>query len=356
MRPIGCPVICVLLAIFAGLAVPAAGQAQFRRIAVAPTIARPVIGPRFFPIHHFGYDPGGYLRGASSVIDAQGRFIVNQQEAYLLREQVRAARLDNRNRVFEQYRYERANTPTLEEQREFRRQQEFWRSWNDPPLTEIWSGTALNNLLRGLQMARSEHGYRGATVPLDSELVRRINVTSGTTAASLGVFRQGQELHWPRPLLGEIFDPERMEIDKLVPLVVKLVASGTVEAGVFGSLNQAIAGLRSRLRDNVQALSSADYIEALRFANQLRDSAGALRDPAAVAVFSAWTLTAETVGELVDQLTQKGLRFAPATIGDEAFYTSLHRSLASYASGLPRENLIDLRTTFYSIHTPAAGK
>jgi hypothetical protein len=357
MRPTRCRVVCVAaLAVLAMLAVPAAGQAQFRRIRVAPTIVRPVIGQTFFPIAHLGYGPGSYLQGAASVIDAQGRLMLNQQQAYLLREQVRAARLENRNRVFEQYRYERANTPSLEEKREFQRQQEFWRSWNDPPLTEVWSGRALNNLLQGLQMARSEHGYRGTTVPLDADLVRRINVTSGTTTASLGVFRRGDEFRWPDPLLGETFDKERMEIDQLIPQVVKQLASGMVDAGAIGSLNQAITGLRSRLRDNVQVLSSTDYIQALRFVNQLRDSASTLREPAAAGPFSGWTLTAQTVGELVDQLTQKGLRFAPATIGDEAFYTSLHRSIVAYASGLPRESLMDLRARFYSIDTSSAGK
>src|SRR5262249_31107153 len=156
------------------------------------------------------------------------------------------------------------NTPSLEEQREFRRQQEFWRSWNDPPLTEIWSGRALNDLLRGLQLARSEHGYRGATVPLDAELVRRINVTSGTTPAGIEVFRRGEELRWPSPLRGESFDKNRTEIDKLVPNVVQQVASATGDAGGFDSLDQAIAGLRSLLRDNIRNMSSTDYIEALR--------------------------------------------------------------------------------------------
>jgi hypothetical protein len=205
-------------------------------------------------------------------------------------------------------------------------------------------------------MARSEHGYRGPTVPLDAELVRRINLTSGTTAGSIEIFRRGEELRWPLPLRRETFDKNRLEIDTLAPKVVQQVASGMVDAGTFDSLSRAIAELRSRLRDNVRVMSSTDYIQALRFVNQLRDSARALRDPAAANFFSKWTITAQTVGELVDQLTQNGLRFAPVTIGDEAFYTSLHRSLATYASGLPRESLVDLRARFYSINTSAPRK
>jgi hypothetical protein len=357
MRFTGCSVIPVLwMAPLAVLTAPPDCQAQFRRVAVTPTVVRPVIGPTFFPVTYFDNGAGNYLRGAASVIDAQGRFMTSTQQAYLLREQVRAARLDNRRRVLEQYQYERANTPTLEEQRELRRQQEFWRSWNDPPMTEIWSGRALNNLLQGVQVARSEHGYRGPAVPLDAELVRRINLTSGTTAGSIEIFRRSEELRWPVPLRGEAFDNDRVQIDKLAPKVVQQVASGMVDAGAFDDLSQAIANLRSRLRENVQVMSSTNYIQALRFVNQLRDSPSALRDPAAVHFFTSWVITAQTVGELVDQITQKGLRFAPATIGDEAFYTSLHRSIVSYASGLPRESLRELRAQFYSTTTPPPGK
>jgi hypothetical protein len=349
MRRTGFPVPVALLAVLAALAVPASGLAQFRRVVVAPTVVQPVIGPRFFPYAHVNYDPGSYLRGVASVIDAQGRYLRNTQEAFLLREQVRAAQLANRNRVFEQHLYERANTPTLEEQREFRRQQEFWRSWNDPPLTEIWSGRSLNDLLRALQMGRSEQDYRGATVPLDPELVRNINVASGTTSGSIGVFRQGDDIPWPLPLQREAFDKERQEIDGLAPKVVKQVAAGKVDANALTSLNQAISALRARLRDDVRAMSSTDYMQALRFVNQLRDSARALQDPMAANFFSAWTLTAQNVGELVDQMTQKGLRFGPAPLGTETHYTALQRALVAYAAGLPRESLRELRARFYSI-------
>ena len=65
-------------------------------------------------------------------------------------------------------------------------------------MTEIWSGQALNNLLRAVQRGRSMPGYRGADVQLATELVWRINVTSGTSAG-IGVFRPGEELRRPCP-------------------------------------------------------------------------------------------------------------------------------------------------------------
>jgi hypothetical protein len=338
--------LAAIVAVLGALTSPQPAWAQFRRVAVRPTVVRPVVGPRFFAVHNY-FNPGSYLHGAAAVIDAQGRFLQSTQEAYLLREQVRAAQLDNRRRVFEQTQYERANTPTLEEQREFRRQQEFWRSWNDPPVTEIWSGKALNDLLLAVQRARREERYVGPTVPLNLELVQRINVTSGDSG-SLGPLRRPDDLRWPPPLQRAIFNQERKEIDRLAPQVAAQAAAGKVDARALDSLNQAIARLRSSLRDNVRDMSSTDYIQALRFVNQLRDSGRALQSPAA----STWSLTAQSVAELIDQMTQQGLSFAPVTLGDEAYYTALHRALATYASAMPLESLRDLRQQFYAISNP----
>jgi hypothetical protein len=237
------------LAVLAVLGDPSASQAQFRRVVVPPhPVVRPVWGPRFYPVPVVRFDAGSYLHGAASVIDAQGQYLRNVQEAYLLREQVRAAELENRRRVIEQHRFEQANTPTLEEQREFRRQQEFWRSWNDPPLTEIWSGQALNNLLRAIQQARSQHSYQGTYVPLDPELVRRINVTSGRSGG-IGLFRPGEELRWPGPLLGTDFDKDRAAIDKLSRQAVDQVAAGKPDMKTLELLSQSTDLLRQHLRD-----------------------------------------------------------------------------------------------------------
>jgi hypothetical protein len=65
-----------------------------------------------------------------------------------------------------------------------------------------------------------------------------------------------------------------------------------------------------------------EILAALRIAEQVGDAAGLLRDPAAVNYFNGpWEAKGDSVGELVDYLIQKGLRFAPAGEGDEPAYT-----------------------------------
>src|SRR5437773_6804757 len=61
---------------------------------------------------------GGYLSGASDVINAQGQFMTSTQQAYLQREQVRQAKIDSRRKAFDENLYERAKAPTLEDERE----------------------------------------------------------------------------------------------------------------------------------------------------------------------------------------------------------------------------------------------
>src|SRR5438552_1614810 len=137
----------------------------------------------YYPPSPYPYYPGyyadpysGYLSGAADVINAQGRFLVNTQQAYLTREQVRQARLDNRRRSIDEYLYERERRPTLEDERERARLENVRRSRNDPPITEIWSGKALNDLLLAIQQQQAK-GLRGPAVPVEEEMLKNINVT-----------------------------------------------------------------------------------------------------------------------------------------------------------------------------------
>jgi len=83
--------------------------------------------------------------------------------------------------------------------------------------------------------------------------------------------------------------------------------------------------------------------------NELISFTSALQRPGAASFFSDWALTARDLGELVDQMTQKGLQFAAVAPGDEGYYTALHRALGTYASGLALEDLRELRTRFFAI-------
>jgi len=67
----------------------------------------------------------------------------------------------------------KATTPTLEERRQWEIHQNLLRSRNDPPLAEIWSGMALNNLLLAIQKVQSGR-VQGPIVPLDPDLLAHV--------------------------------------------------------------------------------------------------------------------------------------------------------------------------------------
>src|SRR5205807_542182 len=52
----------------------------------------------------YGHDPyGGYLHGAADVIRAQGRFLIQTQEAYLKYQEYRSAKIEVRRKQVEQW-------------------------------------------------------------------------------------------------------------------------------------------------------------------------------------------------------------------------------------------------------------
>src|SRR5262249_13134846 len=96
--------------------------------------------------NYFGDAFGGYINGTAAVINSQGQFLVYRAQANIMREQFRQAKLETQRRAFDEWLYERANAPTPEDNRERDLEENRRRSRNDPPLTEIWSAKALNDL------------------------------------------------------------------------------------------------------------------------------------------------------------------------------------------------------------------
>jgi hypothetical protein len=93
--------------------------------------------------------------------------------------------------------------------------------------------------------------------------------------------------------------------------------------------------LSERLTDSVSDLSPSQYIEAKRYLNQVGDAIAALSDPKAGAYLNqTWVGKARNVAELVGYMGRSGLRFAPATPGDEPAYNALYRALADFDAAM----------------------
>jgi RNA polymerase sigma factor (sigma-70 family) len=277
---------------------------------------------------------GGYLRGNADVIGATGRFLVNQQDARHTHEQVGQARIDTRRKLFDEYLYERSNTPTLEDERERLHTLEVRRSLNDPPVTEIWSAKALNDLLRDAQKLRAQ-GSSGPTVALDAVVLKRINVAAGRRAGNVGLLKNEGKLTWPPALLSAKLPPRaedlRQHINALLPDAISQAVNGRVDARVLQELHHSLGALQASLAEAVSRIPPNQYIEARRFLNNLDEGLRALAQPQVGLYFTdKYAAKGRTVPELVEYMTQEGLVFAPAVAGDEAAYVALHRALAAY--------------------------
>jgi hypothetical protein len=288
------------------------------------------------PYMYGSYDPyGGYLRGGADVINAQGRFMVNTQQAYLTREQVRSEHIATRRKIFDEYLYEREKMPTAEEERQRHQLEQLNRSRNNPPVTEIWSGKALNDILADLRKLPANAPQGGQLVniqqlPLDEEALKHINVTQGT--GNIGLLKNEGRVSWPVALNGPDFKEQRERINSLTQAAVRQAEfNGHVDPGTLTQLSSDVDNLQRQLRKNGGDLPFAAYTEAKGFLNNLDDGLAALRQPDVGNYFTGkYALKAKTVPELVDHMRKQGLQFAPAVPGDEGAYVALHQALANY--------------------------
>jgi hypothetical protein len=315
---------------------PAAGFGYGQTQAVAGATAFNRAVPfRYSP---FGFGPfiqtpaHGFLSGAADVMAAQGQYAINRQQANLVREQVRAARLDNRRRAFDQMRYEQENTPTRSELEERDRLERLAQARNSPSLAQIWAGTVLNVILDDIRRSRNQTGLRGAVIPLDPAILPHINVTTGSATGNSTMFTNGGKLQWPPELGGDLFAAGRQKIDKLFLQATQEAASPDGVSGrTMRDLGDAVAALHEAIDGAMDAMTTSDNIRAMRFANQLSRTVRMLRDPnVANLINGRWAPRGGTVGELIDHMDQNGLQFGPARFADQPFYTTLHGLLVQY--------------------------
>jgi hypothetical protein len=280
-------------------------------------------------------DPySGYLKGTAAVIDAQGRYLVTVEQAYMAKEELKRAKLANKRAALEEWLWERENLPTLEAERARDAQQQLQRAQNDPPPTELWSGQSLNVLLQSA--ANLPPQGQGPNIPLDEELLNKINLNTGKGSINFGLLKNEGNLSWPTALLdlkpaGEAQEL-RDQLQRRAKEALEQAKKGPVDPNTVKELEKSSERLQKLLLAQVGDLPFADYSESKRYLGQLNDGLRALREPNAGDFANGkFKLKAGSVADLIQHMTKHGLKFAPATPGDESAYGALHRALADYS-------------------------
>lgn len=306
---------------------PPAGHATFQTLPPPPPPPAP-----YYPGYPTIQDPNsGYLSAASDVINAQGQFLVNKKQSEMMDEQVKQAKIQTRRAHIDEYMYERQVLPTQEDERERARLEALRRSRNDPPITEIWSGGALNRLLLAIQQQLSSSPNPGPNVPLTPDVLAHINVTSGGTPGSLGLLRDGGRLRWPQALRGDTYGDERKALNELAAQAFQQASAGNVSSDTIDEMVATTRKLERALKANIDELAPEDYIKAKRFLEEMQSTIKTLQDPN-IGNYAThkWAARGDNVADLVREMSQSGLHFAPAVDGDQAAYVSLHRSMVAY--------------------------
>jgi hypothetical protein len=323
----------------AGLVLAAlAPEASAQTITSTPYSA---YGAATYSSPYWGYveDPyGAYLRGAAQVISAQGQFMVSQMQAYRLKEDVRAARIDNRKKALDQWLYERENIPTPQEEAIRFQNEQLRMARFGSDLTEIWSAKALNQLLADAKKIRSP-GSAAANTALSEDVLAKINVTSGKSGGNIGLFKSGR-VPWPVLLRRRAFESPREQIDHLVEQAIKEASTGqSIDADVLLSINKGITALGDALvayaRDSQGdgSWSMTMYLDAKTFLDQFDDAVKVLQQPDAANYLNGkYAVRGKDIGEVVKWMTDNGLQFAPVTTGGEAAYKALYSALQAFDS------------------------
>jgi hypothetical protein len=269
----------------------------------------------------------GYLRGNADLIDAEGKYRDSKEEAHRLRAYASLQQAETQRRAFDQYLYEKDNTPTRKDEQERSQRHELRRSQNDPPVTEVCSSKALNDLLDHLQGLQAR-GAGGEPIVLGDGLLKRIKVSAGKNV--IGVLQDGGRLDWPPELRKDAYRTERAELERLAPVAIREAVNGRVATETLRELRSAHDRLTKRLTAGTADIPPRRYIEAKRFVNDLGEALKVLGQADAGDYFTGkYTVRGKTVQELVKHMTERGLRFAPAMAADEAAYVALHRALAA---------------------------
>jgi hypothetical protein len=291
--------------------------------------------PGFGLMHPGLAGPGmGYgmaLQGLASYTQAQGQYWKDIQRARILREQARQAAIDTQRKRLEwEMEYERLR-PTASTMMAAQRANELSLARNDPPNTRIWSGWALNVLLRSI--LGSPAPTKGPHISLEPEIVRGLNLTDGATRGSLAMTRDEGRVDWTESLQESAFDELRGRFGTAYNQALEAVGYGkTPEVATLRELRSILRDMGEKLNDLVHDLPPSRFIESRRLLNNLGHTVRGLSNPRLVkAANQGWWKNIRTVADLVAHCLQNGLEFGPAVApADFPAYMAAYFALLSY--------------------------
>jgi hypothetical protein len=269
---------------------------------------------------------GSFLQGAARVISADGQFRINNQQANLLREQVRSAHIDNRRKAFDEFLYERAHTPTWLDDLERQRKLNLRYALTNAAASEILSAGTLNTLLDSVKQLQAR-GVKGPDIGINPDTLEKINVSAGKGVNP--ALLKNERLSWPSVLTRSEFTEHRKTIERNLATAVREAEVGHLEAKRLQDLRDEVDRLSDRLGQQIDGMTPTQYIDARNYLQLLGAGVRLLERPdGGNYVNGRYTARGKTVSDLVQNMA--GLQFAPASPGSEQAYRDVYEKLVAY--------------------------
>jgi hypothetical protein len=221
------------------------------------------------------------------------------------------------------------------------KQMELQRQLTNPSPGDVTSGAALNAILDGLEpLVERIKGL--PPTGIDDSLLKKMNFTHG--AGSVGLLRDQGRIEWPALFLklspAEEVAKTRTKIEGQLQEAYRQVnEKGKADPDDLKNLLRSIEGLGDIASGQAQSMTFSQNVEVNRYLKSLEDSVAFLKQPDA----GDWLpgkhkVKPESMQDLVRILIEKKIRFAPAIIGNDAAYGTMHRSLtAVYSQAIPAQ-------------------
>jgi hypothetical protein len=286
---------------------------------------------------YYGYTPpfGAALQGYASLTQATGQYWQSIQQARITREQSRQMALDTQRKQIEFEMWYEGIRPTAPKMIAKERAASLDWARQDPPKSEIWSGSTLNVLLKSI--LNSSQPTSGPTIPLDQSTVQGLNLTDKTTRGNLSLAKDEGRIAWTEALQEEDFDQVRDRFGQNFDKAMKEVSAGQQPPiPIVRDLRKDLKALDDKLDDKARDLSPDRYIESRRLLNQLKNTVKGLSDSRVCkSCMASWKKNVRTVADIVGYCAKNGLEFGPAVApGDQPCYTAFYYSLRNYERGI----------------------
>jgi hypothetical protein len=241
---------------------------------------------------------------------------------------VRSAHIENRRKAFDEFLYERANTPTWLDDLERQRKLDLRYALTNVSGSEILSANPLNTLLDSIKQMQAK-GVKGPDIAVSPEMLEKINVSAGGGVNP--ALLKNEHMTWPLALTRSEFAEDRKNIERNLAATTREAEVGSVEPKRLRELRDEVDKMSGHLGQQIGDMTPTQYIDAKNYLQLLGAGVRLLERPdGGNYVNGKYAAKGKTVGELARNMS--GLQFAPASPGTERAYKELYQRLVEYLS------------------------